>query len=89
MMILRNLGKGYRVLDKAGSIDYVKPGVGTVIANFYLTEADIADIKHHTAEGEKYFKVFHVDIVDEQGGIVAKVERTVYIRKKQPKTKTV
>jgi hypothetical protein len=36
--------------------------------------------------GEKYFKDFNVDITDEEGGIVAKVVKTVYIRKKQSKS---
>ena len=81
MMIARNLGPEYRVLDKAGDIDFIKPGISKVTANFYLTDADLDDIRQRTNDGKKYFKEFVIDIVDDNKQPVARVVRTVYIRK--------
>jgi hypothetical protein len=82
MMVLRNLGKDYRVLDKSAYIDFIKPGTSTVVANFYLTDADLEDIRQHTNNGEKYFKEFSINITDQHNTVVAKVIKTIYIRKK-------
>jgi len=82
MMVLRNLGPRYRVLDKGATIEFIKPGTSKVTADCVISEADIRDIQDKTANGEKYFKDFSVDIKDEAGEIVAHVVKTVYIRRK-------
>jgi hypothetical protein len=52
------------------------------VANFYLTDADLEDIRQHTNNGEKYFKEFSINITDQHNTVVAKVIKTIYIRKK-------
>lgn len=81
-LILYNLGKGYRVLDKAAQIEYVKPGRTKVSADILLTQEDIDDIKKNTSEGQKYLKDFNIEIQDINGEIIARVKKTIYIRKK-------
>ena len=83
MMLLRNLGTGYRVLDKAAYIDYIKPGTSKVMAEFRLTDEDLKDIIAKTASGEKYFKDFNIEIKDTNNELVAKVVKTLYIRQKR------
>lgn len=83
MMVLRNLGPSYRVLDKGASIEFIKPGTTKVTADCVVTEEDLNDIKSKTAEGEKYFKDFSIEIKDENSEIIAKVIKTIYVRKKQ------
>jgi len=85
MMVLRNLGPDYRVLDKGAKIEFIKPGTSKVTADCIITEEDLADIKEKTASNKKYFKDFSVDITDERGDVVATVVKTVYIRNKQSK----
>lgn len=81
-MLWQNLGSDYRVVDKAASIDFIKPGKSRVSAEFVITEADLMDIKQQTAEGEKYLKTFTVHIKDSEDQLVAEVLRTIYIRRK-------
>lgn len=83
LMVLSRLGKDYIVWDKSADIDYIKPGKGTVTADFLITDALIADILAHTAEGEKYLPEIPVFVKDAQGEVVAKLNRTLYIRKKR------
>ena len=82
MMIARNLGDEYRVLDKAASIDYIKPGTSTVFADFVLAQDDVDDIIQNTAGGDKYFKDFTINIKNKQNELIATVIKTLYIRKK-------
>lgn len=83
MMVLRNLGPSYRVLDKGASIEFIKPGTTKVTADCIVTEEDLNDIKSKTAEGEKCFKDFSIEIKDENSEVVAKVIKTIYVRKKR------
>jgi len=85
VMLLQVLGKGYYVWDRRAAIDYLKPGRGTVTARFEITDARLQEILEHTASGEKYLPEFTVDIVDAQGDVVARVVKTLYIKKKPSK----
>jgi len=85
LMLMNILGPKYIVWDKAADIEFVRPGRGKVFARFELSEAQIDEIKVRTASGEKYLPCFQVDIVDDQGGLIAKVNKTLYVRQKPPK----
>ena len=85
LMLINVLGKGYYVWDQRASIDYLKPGRGTVTAHFRLDDTVLAKIYANTAAGEKYLPVFPVDITDAKDEVIARVMKTLYIRKKPPK----
>jgi acyl-coenzyme A thioesterase PaaI-like protein len=82
VMLLQVLGKGYYVWDRRATIGYLKPGRGTVRARFEITDARLKEILDNTASGEKYLPEFTVDITDAEGDVVARVVKTLYIRKK-------
>lgn len=82
LMLMHNLGRDYIVWDKASSIDFVSPGRGTVHAEFKIDEAMLDTIRANTATGEKYLPKYHATVRDEQGTVVARVEKTLYIRRK-------
>ncbi|MBA6392102.1 DUF4442 domain-containing protein [Colwellia sp. BRX10-3] len=83
LLVMSRLGKDYVVWDKSADIDYIKPGKGTVTAEFIITDAFIEDILSHTAQGEKYLPEIPVYVKDAQGEVVAKLNRTLYIRRKK------
>ncbi|MEF9997425.1 MAG: DUF4442 domain-containing protein [Burkholderiaceae bacterium] len=85
LMVMRNLPNDYRVWDKAASIDYVAPGRGTVRARFILSPHDLDQIRVATATGDKHLHVFNAEVCDPQGLVVARIEKIVYVRKKQRK----
>jgi acyl-coenzyme A thioesterase PaaI-like protein len=82
IILIENLGKNYFVVDKAASIKFLKPGLGTVTAHFNISAARIAEIKKEADENFKSEPKFTVQIKDEAGNIVAEVERTVYVRRR-------
>ena len=83
LLLMNRLGRDYIVWDKAASIDFIRPGKGKVSACFQLTDAMLEDVRRHTADGEKYLPVWPVEIRDEAGELVARVEKTLYIRRKK------
>jgi acyl-coenzyme A thioesterase PaaI-like protein len=82
LMLMQNLGSEYYVWDKCASIDYLSPGRGTVSAKIHIDESLLDRIRAQTATGDKYLPEFCIDIVDEKKNLVARVNRTVYVRKK-------
>jgi len=86
LMLIHNLGKDYFVSHQAGEIEYLKATREKVRARFVIDEATIADIRAHTAGGEKYLPQMSVEVKDAGGDIVARVQHTLYIRKRKDKT---
>jgi acyl-coenzyme A thioesterase PaaI-like protein len=82
LMFMARLGKDYVVWDKAASIDFRRPGKGTVHAVFTLTAEDDAAVHRETANGARYTPSFVVDVVDATGECVARVEKVLYFRRK-------
>jgi len=83
LLLMRRLGKGYIVWDKSASIDFIRPGKGTVRAHFELTDERIDEIKSLTANGDKHLPEWDIDILDENGELVARVHKVLYVRKKR------
>jgi acyl-coenzyme A thioesterase PaaI-like protein len=82
LMLIQILGKGFVVWDKTAQINFIKPGKGTVTAKFLITEEQIDDILQHTADGQKYFPAFFVEVKDKIGETVVRVVKTLYVKKK-------
>lgn len=83
LLLMNTLGKDYIVWDQSAEIQFVKPGTGTVSARFIVTDEMLAEIKLKTANGNKFLPTYPVTIIDEQGEIVAKANKTLYIRRKR------
>jgi acyl-coenzyme A thioesterase PaaI-like protein len=83
MLLMNNLGKEYIVWDKSATIEFIKPGKGTVPANFLVSDEMLAEIKQKTANGEKFLPTYPVSIIDDGGEIIAKANKTLYIRRKE------
>jgi hypothetical protein len=83
LILLKNLGEKYIIWDKAGYIDFKKPGLGTVKAHFKMTEDEIHYIQQQADQKDKYIFDKTVDIFNEEGEVVASVVRTLYVKKKK------
>ena len=81
LMLIHALGPEYIGWDKAASIDYRKPGKGTVTAEFRLTEDLISSLREMKPDEKRVFDLA-VDVKDEAGDVVAHVVKTQYVRRK-------
>ena len=82
LMLMENLGRNYIVWDKTADIDFISPGKGPVFANFRVDETLLDEVRRQTANGEKSLPQLQVDIHDGAGTLVARVQKTLYVRLK-------
>ena len=82
IMMMQNLGKDYVVWDKEGTVRFLKPAKGTVIAHITLPLESIEAARAATEGGAKHEPVFSADVVDSAGVVVANVEKKLHIRRK-------
>lgn len=82
LMLIKNLGPEYIVWDKAATINFRKPGKGTVFAEFNLTEEHLNEIRATLVAQKKMDYIFKVEIKDQDGKLIAEVDKVLYIRKK-------
>ena len=83
LMLMANLGDDYIVWDKAASIRYRKPGRGMVRVEFRLTDGQIEDIREKANTLPKYEPTFNIEVKDEQGTVIAEVDKLLYVRRKK------
>jgi acyl-coenzyme A thioesterase PaaI-like protein len=82
LMFMNLLGREYLVWDRAAKIEFVAPGRSTVYAHFQVTDEMLADVRTKTENGEKYEPTYRIDVVDAKGGIIARIDKTLYFRNK-------
>ena len=82
IMLMQNLGDAYVVWDKSAEIRFLKPGRGTVYATFELDQDEIDEVRRTVDEQGIYEPVFRVDVVNDDGDVVAEVDKTIHVRKK-------
>ena len=82
LLLMQLLGKPYRVWDKSAAIDFIKASKSRVTAVIRVSDADLETIKQRTESGAKYFADFMIDIHDDDRDVVARVRKTLYIRRK-------
>ncbi|WP_447744633.1 DUF4442 domain-containing protein [Pseudomonas nicosulfuronedens] len=82
LMLMENLGRDYIVWDKAANIEFVSPGKGPVYADFRIDQPLLDDIREQTADGGKYLPRLHAEVRDGEGTLVARVQKTLYVRLK-------
>ncbi|HJQ38127.1 MAG TPA: DUF4442 domain-containing protein [Thermoanaerobaculia bacterium] len=82
IMLIKLLGPGYVVWDKAASIRFRKPGKSTLFATFRLDDAELDAVRDLTASGAPIDRTYNVDLVDAEGVVHASVEKVIYIRRK-------
>lgn len=82
LILMRLLGSDYIVWDKAASIQFKRPGRGKVKAHFHIPAEQVAQIRRDAELNGKIEPTFLVDVLDEQGEVVAHVEKLLYVRRK-------
>lgn len=87
-ILLEHLGKECVVWDKGAEIDFVAPGKGTVYATFEIDRSTIEQLREQSKDNQKHLPVFQTTITDASGNTVATIKKTLYVRRKRSKTKS-
>ena len=92
ILVMHAIGRDYFVWDRAAEVEFLKPGRGTVRAEFQLSDEILNGIRQACEGGEKHLLWLPVDVVDAQSEVVARVRKQLYIRQKpaarQPEQQT-
>lgn len=80
-ILIENLGPDYIVWDKAAAIEFLKPGKGTVTARFYIDDEELQTVRDIVAEKRKTDREYICEVKDEAGQVVARMRKTLYIRR--------
>ena len=81
-IVIKNLGPGYVVWNKSAQIEFLRPGRGRVTATFHVPPAKIEEIREAADRGEKAEPVLVVEIVADDGTLVARVTETLWVKRK-------
>lgn len=82
LMLMGVLGEKYYVWDKQASIEFIRPGVGDVRAEFVICQETVEAILQATQSGNKHFPQFITEVKNQQGEVVCVVKRTLYVKRK-------
>jgi len=83
LLLAWQLGGGYTVLDQAATIEFLRPGRGTVRATFEVPPQRVEEIRDAAAAGEKLLSEFEARVHAADGELVARVGKVVYVRRKR------
>lgn len=83
-IVTRNIGPGYLVWDKKATIEFLKPGRGPVTGRYHVPPEEVARVKALADAGETVEPVYMGEIVADDGTLVARVTKTLWVRKKTP-----
>jgi acyl-coenzyme A thioesterase PaaI-like protein len=84
LMLARNLGPDYSVWDTRATVHFQKAGRGKLYARFQLAAEELDTIRQLTAAGAPVERHYEVTLADREGTPHVVVEKTIYIRKKDP-----
>ena len=87
LMLIKNLGPGYEIWDKAGTIRFKKPGRSTLHARFTLDDEEINRIREELARVGSIDRVYAVNLTNDEGSVCATVEKKIHVRRKETSDK--
>jgi hypothetical protein len=82
LLLMEALGREYIVWDKAAAIRFKKPGKGTVHTRFHIPHEQVEEIRERLKTEYKLEPQFQLQILDQEGDVIAEVDKTLYVRRK-------
>jgi acyl-coenzyme A thioesterase PaaI-like protein len=83
LMLMKVLGSGYTVWDKAAKIRFRKPGRSPLSADFRLDANEVDEIKVLAESQKSIDRIYNVELKDAAGTVHAEIEKTIYIARKK------
>src|SRR5699024_3886954 len=83
ILAAQQLGDEYMVWDRAAEIDFLAPGRTAVTAHVHMPHDVVDEMRQSAADGSKVLRWFDVDFTDDNGSVIARARRQLYVRRKQ------
>ena len=87
LMLMKNLGPAYKVVDKSAMIYYFRPGKTDLTADFQLLDDDLNRIKQTLETKHKMEWHKEIAVKDTSNTLIAKVIKVIHIQKVNPREK--
>lgn len=81
VMLIKALGPGYVVWDKAATIRFRRPGRTPLFATFRLDPEVVIEIRRSLETEETLDREFLVELVDAGGVVHATIDKTIHVRR--------
>jgi acyl-coenzyme A thioesterase PaaI-like protein len=81
LVLVERLGRGYAVWDKSAQIRFLRPGKGTVRARFEIPAPRVEQIRDEVDGNGRATPAFTVDVVDDAGEVVARLDKVLSVRR--------
>ncbi len=75
------LGKDYLLMDKSSQVEYLRPGLSDLQAEFHLPDREIQLIKDTLQQKKSIVREYLIDLKDKNNKSVCKIRKNIYIRK--------
>ena len=82
LILIPALGPEYVVWDKAATIRFLRPGRGTVRATFDVPAERVEAIRKEADANGRAEPAFTAQVLGPDGGVVAEVDKTLYVRRR-------
>jgi acyl-coenzyme A thioesterase PaaI-like protein len=82
VMLIKILGEGYVVWDKAATIRFRQPGREQLYATFRLAPAEVASIRADVDQTGRVEREFNVELVNAAGEVHVTCQKVLTIRRK-------
>ena len=82
LMLIKRLGPEFIVWDKEALIRFKKPGKRKLFAKFLISDQEIETIRHELDLQRSIDRMYLVELVDEDGNVIAEIEKKIYLRRK-------
>jgi acyl-coenzyme A thioesterase PaaI-like protein len=83
VMLIKRLGPGYVVWDKAASIRFRKPGRSRLHAAFAVSDDELHAIRTALETEKAIDRTYRIELVDAAGVVHAEVEKVIHVRRKR------
>jgi acyl-coenzyme A thioesterase PaaI-like protein len=83
ILLIKRLGRGYVVWDKAASIRFRAPGRSALYAHFRLDDEEVERIRALLETEPAVERVYTVELVDREGKVHATIEKTIHVRRRE------
>ncbi|MFK7873046.1 MAG: DUF4442 domain-containing protein [Oligoflexales bacterium] len=84
-ILIEKLGDDHILWDKTSEIDFLKATHETVYADFHISAKEIESIRKQALTKFKVIYTFYAEIKNENGEVIAKIKKDLYIRRKDAK----
>jgi acyl-coenzyme A thioesterase PaaI-like protein len=82
VMLIRNLGPGYTVWDKAATIRFRAPGRSALFARFLLSGEELDTIRATLQSQPSVDRVYTVELSGADGTVHATVDKTIHVERR-------